>query len=112
SRINQDFMEWLKTKGMNWALLILVALCALMGWNLWKERQAMRRNTAWVDLASASIPASLQDVAARFSEIDAVAPLALLGSADRYLVSIQTGQRFDREPSAEDYLVTPELRTE
>ena len=112
SRVNQDFVDWLKTKGVNWALVVLVVLCGVMGWNLWKQRQQSQRDEAWVDLASATIPAALEDVAARFPKVDSIAPLALLSAADKYLFSVQTGTRFDRDPTAEDYRLTPEVRTE
>lgn len=112
SRLNQEFVEWLKTKGMNWLLVILLGLCAWMGWNWWRDRQAKARDAAWASLSSATLPAALEEVAATHQGVDAVDALALLGAADRYLASVQSGVRFDRDSGAEDAAVTPELRTE
>ena len=58
SRVNQEFVDWLKTKGLNYALVFMVALCAVMGWNLWKQRQTRVRNEAWQDLGQATLPAA------------------------------------------------------
>lgn len=112
SRLNQEFVDWLRTKGLNWALVLMIALCAVMGWNLWKQRRERIRNEAWQDLADATLPAAYEDVAARFKDIDSVAPWALLAAADRYLTAVQTGVRFDRTPDAADYRLTPEATQE
>jgi hypothetical protein len=112
SRINDDFLFWLKNSGPNWLLAVLVVLCLAMGWNWWKNKQGLARDTAWSELSDADIPATLRDVAAKHSDVDSVASFALLAAADRYLQSVVSGQRFDREPSAADVAVTPELRRE
>ncbi|NBX35931.1 MAG: hypothetical protein EBR10_01730 [Planctomycetes bacterium] len=112
SRINDDFLYWLKNSGPNWLLAVLVVLCLAMGWNWWKNKQGQARDAAWSELSDADIPASLRDVAAKHGDVDGVASLALLSAADRYLQSVVSGQRFDREASAADAAVTPELRRE
>ena len=110
SRVNEDFVLWLKTKGMNWLLVILIAICAYMGWNYWLDRQVQQRNQAWIDLTSATIPPAWQDVAARYPDTDSVQALAELFSADAYLSSIRSGTRYDREPTAEDYQLDDQTR--
>ncbi|MFM7479891.1 MAG: hypothetical protein ACKO4V_02025 [Planctomycetota bacterium] len=112
SRINDDFLFWLKNSGPNWLLAVLVVLCLAMGWNWWKNKQGQARDVAWSELSDADIPATLRDVAAKHSDVDGVASFALLTAADRYLQSVVSGQRFDREPSATDAAVTSELRRE
>ncbi len=111
-RINDDFLYWLKTSGPNWLLAVLVVACIVMGWNWWKNRSAQARDVAWAELDSADIPSTLRNVAAKHSDVDAVAQFALLNAADQYLQSVVTGQRFDRDATATDALVTPELRLE
>jgi len=112
SRINDDFLFWLKNSGPNWLLAVLVVLCLAMGWNWWKNKQGQARDVAWSELSEADIPATLRDVAAKHADVDSVASFALLTAADRFLQSVVSGQRFDREPSAADVAVTPELRRE
>lgn len=112
SRINDDFLFWLKNSGPNWLLAVLVVLTLAMGWNWWKNKQGQARDAAWSELSDADIPATLRDVAAKHADVDGVASFALLTAADRYLQSVVSGQRFDREASAADAAVTPELRRE
>lgn len=112
SRINDDFLFWLKNSGPNWLLAVLVVLTLAMGWNWWKNKQGQARDAAWSELSDADIPATLRDVASKHADVDGVASFALLTAADRHLQSVVSGQRFDREPSAADAAVTPELRRE
>ncbi len=113
SRLNEDFLDWLKSKGINYAAVILLILVAVMGFNIFKDRRSAERDAAWMDLAGASVPASLEDIAARHPRTDSIAPWALLDAADRYFNSAQRGVRlFDREPDAEDYRLSPDQRQE
>jgi len=110
-RYNEDFLDWLKTKGLNYAAVILLVLVGVMGWNMFKDRRVQERDQAWVDLSGASLPGSLEDVAQRHRDTDSIAPWALLDAAERYYQAVQRGVRlFDREPDAEDWQLTPELR--
>ncbi|GDY06099.1 hypothetical protein LBMAG51_08860 [Phycisphaerae bacterium] len=111
-RINDDFLFWLKTSGPNWLLAVLVVACLVMGWNWWKNRTAQARDLAWAELDAADLPSSLKDVAVKHADIDAVASFALLNAGDRYLQSVVTGQRFDREATATDAQLTPAMRLE
>ncbi|HMN96655.1 MAG TPA: hypothetical protein PKC43_09440 [Phycisphaerales bacterium] len=112
SRVNQDFLDWLKTKGMNWLLVVLLAICGLMGWNILKDRRAQSRALAWAEFDNALTPVALEDLAAMHGSVDALGGLALLRAGEQYLTSVQSGRRFDRAPDAEDAQVTPELATE
>ncbi len=111
-RINDDFLFWLKTSGPNWLLAVLVVACVVMGWNWWKGRAAQARDIAWAELEAADIPSALKDVAAKHPDVDSIATYALLNAGDRYLQSVLSGQRFDREATATDASMTPELKTE
>lgn len=112
SRLNEEFVTWLKTKGLNWLLLVLVALLGWMGWNLWQQKQAEARDVAWEELAAATLPVSLEEVAVRHGAIDSVAAMAYLAAGDRYLSSIQNGVRFDRTADQVDYRLDAETRAE
>ena len=112
SRLNEELVTWLKTKGLNWLLLVLLALLGWMGWNLWQQKQAEARDVAWEELAAATLPVSLEEVAVRHGAIDSVAAMAYLSAGDRYLSSIQNGVRFDRTPDQIDFRLDAETRTE
>lgn len=110
SRLNEDFLNWLKNKGPNYLFVLLLGLCGVMGWNWWQRQKAETRTNAWIDLGSATLPAAYEEVASNYRKVDAVAPLALLGAADRYMNSVLSGARFDRQPTDADHALTPELR--
>jgi hypothetical protein len=91
-RINQDFVDWLQTKGMTWLLVILVALCAYFGIVRWRHSKTNYQVEGWRSLASASLPGAYEDVAEKYSDVGSVAHLARLRAAQMLLTSIQTGK--------------------
>ena len=94
SRVNHEFVDWMKTKGINWLLAILLVICGFLAWDLWKQRQTDSRNQAWADLDAATMPSTLEfSVAVDHAGVDAIAELALLQAADVYLGSVQSGIR-------------------
>jgi len=111
-RLNEDFVQWLKTSGPNWLLGVLVVLCAFMGWNWWTQRKASSVALAWEELAGASIPPAMVEIASRNEGEPGVRMMALLNAADTYMSCLQTGVRWDRKPEDADKAVTPELRAE
>ena len=111
-RVNDDFVHWLKTWGQNILLGVLIIAAIAMGWFWWTQRKEKERDDAWAELGGATLPAALQEVAAKHEGKDAVAPFAELLAADRYLTAVISDQRFDREAGAVDAALTPELRTE
>ena len=112
SRLNSDFLFWLKEKGPNWLLAALLVLCAVLGFNWWEQKQRAGRDSAWNELAAATTPQALIEIAERHGSTDAIGALATLEAADRYLEAVRSGNRFDREKGAPDIAVTPELRTQ
>ncbi|MBU3728100.1 MAG: hypothetical protein FGM37_02475 [Phycisphaerales bacterium] len=112
SRLNDDFVYWLRTSGPNWLLGVMVVACLVLGWQWWKNSRAAARDTAWQEFGAATLPAALRDVAARHGNVDSVAAYALLTAGDRYLMSVQTGVRFDRDVGDADAKLTPEMRTQ
>jgi hypothetical protein len=112
SRLNDDFVLWLKTWGNNILLVLLVIAALAMGWHWWGKQEERARDAAWEELEGATLPAALQEIAAKHAGKDSIAEFAELRAADRYLVSVLSNQRFDREAGAVDAALTPELRTE
>ena len=111
SQLNEEFVDWLKKWGNQILLAILIVALLGVGWQ-WLVRTKMEsRDAAWATLESAQLPASLEEVAVSASGVDSIAPLALMRAADQYLRSVQTGTRFDRESTAEDYTLDDDTRT-
>ncbi|GEM_PF-1024598 len=106
STINVELIEWLKTTGVNFLLVILVAVILFRGWLWWGERQDRIRDEAWADLAGTDSPASLEALADRAAGIDSVPQLALLRAADLYQLDILRDQTLDLVPE-NDSLVDP-----
>ena len=112
SRVNDDFVLWLKTWGQNILLVVLAIAALAMGWHWWQQRQERAVDSAWVEMANARLPAALREIAARNEGNGAISSIAELRAADAYLGSILSNQRFDREAGAPDAALTPELRAE
>jgi hypothetical protein len=96
-RINQDFVDWLQTKGMTWLLVILVALCAYFGMVRWRHSQTNYQTEGWRGLTNASLPGTLEDVAEKYSDVGSVSHLARLRAAQLLLTSVQTGKSLGAE---------------
>jgi hypothetical protein len=112
SRLNSDFLFWLKEQGPNWLLGVLLVLCGVLGWNWWSQKREAGRNEAWTALAGAETPQALVDIATAHGGHDAIAVLANLQAADRYLEAVRAGKRPDWQPAEGDTTLTPELRTQ
>lgn len=91
SRINDDFVHWLKTSGLNYLLLVLVAIAAFMGLQAWKKKDQEKRQAAWAELGEATLPEALADIAERNVGIDSVSLIAWLAAGDAHLRDLQTG---------------------
>lgn len=109
SRVNHEFVDWLKTKGINWLLAILLIACAFLGWDYIKQRETNARDQAWEELASATSPAAYRGIAEMHADQDAIAELAMLQAADSLLISTLTGNTAEGE-GAESTPLTPEDR--
>ena len=112
SRLNSDFLFWLKTKGPNYLLLAMLVLCGFMGFNWWENRATQARDGAWNEFLSAQTPLELIEVSNKNVGTDSISQLATLNAADAYMNSLQTNKRFDREAGAADSALTPEMRVE
>jgi len=108
-RVNEDFVTWLKTKGPTWLLIVLAFIVAYLVMIRWQRQEAMARDEAWVDLRTTVQPASLEDVARRHADVDAVADIARLAAADSLLHDVQRGTTTSDDGQTLTQL-TPDLR--
>lgn len=90
SRLNQEFIDWLRT----WGSPLLLVLCVVAGgwaaYQWWERQQAKVLNDAYVQLASAQesgSPDGLLRVAREHGKSGAVGVLATLRAADIYYES-------------------------
>ncbi len=100
SRINEDFVVWLKTKGPSWLLALLVGLGAYMGVVRWKQHRTGRIDTAWQALLQAQLPGAKEDVADEHSDTFAISQLAWLEAADLLLGAVTSGRALGTELTA------------
>ena len=63
SKVNDDFVLWLKTHGMNVLLVVLIAACAVLGYRYFQRQALDKASTAWSDFAAAALPESLEQIA-------------------------------------------------
>jgi hypothetical protein len=95
SRVNEDFLDWLKNKGPTWLLVLLVAVTVYMGLVRWRQQRVAKRERAWAALLDASMPGSKEDVATEYSGIFAVPQIALDAGAAQFLRSVQLNRKLD-----------------
>lgn len=111
SRVNHEFVDWLKTKGTNWLLVILLAACGYLAIDWYRNKQAAARDQAWSELAAATSPAAFQGVASAHANTDAVAEMAMMQAADILLNSIRTGLKPGLTATDEGAALTADERT-
>ena len=100
SKVNVELIEWLKTSGVNWLLVVLVVVIIFRGYLWWGERRERIRDQAWADLAGANLPASLESLADRVKGIDSVSELALLRAAYFYHHDLLRDETLELIPEA------------
>lgn len=91
SRVNDDFVQWLKKHGMNTLLAVLIAACAVMGYQFWQRKGVEKSAAAWQDLSRATLPEALEQVAKDHADLPQVAIAALLQAGDLRLRQVQAG---------------------
>jgi len=100
SRINEDLVEWLKTKGPSWLLMILVGVAIWMGYFRWRQHKANHFNEAWSALLDSRLPGSYEDVAARYADVPGLPQQAKRLGADALLTAVQTDSPLGSDPAA------------
>jgi hypothetical protein len=95
SRLNDDFVYWLKKNGTNYLLVVLLAACAFLGWNYYQRQQVAKSSQAWSDLSTASesrMPEPLVQVSKDHAAVPQVAMMALIAAGDMWLGQIQRNE--------------------
>jgi hypothetical protein len=95
SRLNDDFVYWLKKNGSNYLLVVLLVACGVLAWNYYNRQQVAKSAGAWTELSTASesrMPEPLEQVAKDHAEIPQVAMMALIAAGDLRLGQIQRGE--------------------
>lgn len=110
-RINQDFVDWLKTKGMTYLLFVLIGLCIYLGWVRWHSSRERHQAQAWRELREAALPASLVEVAEKYEGVGSVSALARMTAADELLRAVQVGKTIGADEATRSDL-SPEKRAE
>jgi hypothetical protein len=100
SRINEDFVEWLKTKGPSWLLMILVGVALWMGYFRWREYRANHYSEAWSALLDCNLPGAYEDVAARYSDVPGLPQQAKRLGADVLLAAVQSDSPLGSDPTS------------
>ena len=99
-KINEDFVDWLKTKGPTWLLVVLIGLAAWLLIVRFKQQKQDHLNAGWSAFLSAQLPGSLEDVAADYADIHGLPVLANLRAADVYLQAVITQSPLGADLSA------------
>jgi hypothetical protein len=102
SRINEEFVEWLKTQGPTYLLIVMVFVAAVLGWNRWKQHKVTQYSQAWTEFADCRLPGAFEDVAQRYPKVPGLAPRAWLHAADALVAAVQTGTPLGTDPSAQE----------
>ena len=113
SNINEDFVHWLKTKGPSYLLVVMVVIVGYLFYVRYQTNQSQRHGEAWAAFAQARVsglPASFEDIATSYSDIDSLRPLGLLSAADGYLKAVLLGQTLSSNANVTTVL-TEEERT-
>jgi len=112
SRINEDFLTWLKASGPTYLLIVLVCLCAYVLWVRWKEHKQTYVATAWAEYNQSDLPSSLIDVAAKYPDVGALPSVARLDAAERWMRAVQLNQSLAGAEGEETIPLTDEERTQ
>lgn len=113
SRLNQDFIEWLRKWGTPILMVVVVLSGGYAAWNMWARYQESSHDEAYAQLHAAAVagsPDNLVVVAEEHKGQGAVYELALIEAADAYLESARLGVRPGGASENQDDLLTEEQR--
>ena len=84
SNVNEDFVQWLKTKGPTYFLVFMLVIAGYLFFIRYQQGQSAHRTEAWIAYLEARVsglPASHEDVAQTYADVDSIrADLFLLDS--------------------------------
>lgn len=91
SRLNDDFVFWLKKNGMNTLLVVLMAACAFLGYDYWRRKSVEKTAGVWEQLSTVTMPEDFEQIAREHPEVPQAAMTALLQAGDLRLRQLQSG---------------------
>ena len=110
-RLIEEFLDWLKTKGVSWLLVAMVALCAYFGIVRWRTHQSNYEVEAWDALTTAKTPSALEEIADKYAGVESVPLVARIDAARRYMNAVQADQSLATVEGAPRTALTEEDRT-
>ena len=113
SRLNTDFIDFLRRWGSHLLLIIAGVAAAYSALAWWQRREAVKLDTAYAELSAAEVagsPDNLMRVASDHAAQGAVRELATIEAADAYLTSGWSGVAPGGDPTSEDDRLTDEQR--
>jgi hypothetical protein len=75
-RINEDFLDWLRTKGVSWLLVLMVALCVYFGILRWRNHKLNFEAEGWTPSQRQPLPDRLKKLRTSM-RVSTVCPLLL-----------------------------------
>ena len=91
SKINEDFLDWLKTKGPTWLLIVLLSVAGWLALVRWNQHKQDHFTEGWSTLFKAQLPIEFEEVAINFADIPGISRAANLKAADTYLQAVVSG---------------------
>lgn len=101
SRVNEDFVTWLKTTGMNIFLVIMVVILGYLLYIKWQDSRAAGQDQAWATYYEAATPNTLEDVAVdpKVAGVGRLPVLARLRAADQLVGAMIAGREIQDAPA-------------
>lgn len=90
SNMNEDFVLWLKTKGPTYLLFFMVIVAAYLFYVRYEQGKSTYRAEAWIahlEAVASGLPASHEDVAVTYADVDSIEGLGYISAGDAYLKS-------------------------
>lgn len=113
SRLNQDFIDWLRKWGTPILMVVVVVSGGYAAWNMWARFEERTHDEAYAQFHAAAVagsPDNLVVVAEQHRGKGAVFELAIIEAADAYLGSARTGVRPGGSSEVADDLLDDEQR--
>jgi predicted negative regulator of RcsB-dependent stress response len=98
SKVNEDFVDWMKNKGPTWLLVVLLGVCGYLAVVRYRQHQVDHVHEAWAAYFAADLPAAFEDVARDYDDVGHLASVARLSAAEKLLRSVQTGLALGATP--------------
>ena len=107
SNMNEDFVLWLKTKGPTYLLFFMVIIAAYLFYVRYEQGKNTYRAEAWIahlEAMASGLPASHEDVAVTYADVDSIEGLGYISAGDAYLKSYVLNKTVG---NAQDAAATP-----